>query len=68
MRGLIKAMLAGVILSGSAVIFAGCGEETGTKSETQVTGPGGKTTVTDQTTVKKSGENPPGLPGDAKNP
>ena len=40
--------------------FLGCGEKTtSTKKETEIKTPGGKTTITTETEVKKSGENPP---------
>ena len=39
--------------------FLGCAEKTTTKSETEVSTPTGKTTITTEKEVKKSGENPP---------
>jgi hypothetical protein len=68
MQKLINVALAGVMLAGFTIGLAGCGEETGVKSETTVKGPGGTTTVTDKQTVKQSGENPPAVPGDRKAP
>jgi hypothetical protein len=66
MRRFIGTALAGLILMGSTMVFVGCNDEAGTKSETQITGPGGKTTVTDETKIKQSGENPPPVPGGPK--
>jgi len=40
--------------------LAGCSEESGVKEQTQVTGPGGTTTVTKETKVETSGNNAPG--------
>src|SRR5262245_62008826 len=37
----------------------GCGEKVTTKKETEIKTPGGKTTITTETEVKKTGENPP---------
>jgi hypothetical protein len=67
MRKVIATLVGGVMLAGCSVAFVGCTDETGTKNETQVTGPQGTTTITDKTTVKKSGDNPPPVPG-ANNP
>jgi hypothetical protein len=39
--------------------FLGCAEKTTTKSETEVSTPQGKTTITTEKEIKKSGENPP---------
>jgi hypothetical protein len=55
----IGTLTAGAILTGFALGLAGCGEESSTKSETQVKTPGGTSTVTEKTTVDKSGKNPP---------
>jgi hypothetical protein len=67
MRKLIRAVLAGTMLAGFGIGLAGCtSEETGVKTETQIKGSGGTTTVTEKQTVKKSGENPPSVPGDTK--
>lgn len=67
MRKLVWATTAGVVLAGSSMLV-GCNEEAGVKTETQVKGPGGTATRTDQTTVKQSGQNPPSIPGDTKTP
>jgi hypothetical protein len=37
----------------------GCGEKATTKTETTITTPGGKTTVTTEKEVKQTGDNPP---------
>jgi len=39
--------------------LAGCAEKSTTKTESQVSTPNGKTTVTAEKEVKKTGENPP---------
>lgn len=43
----------------AALSLAGCGHETTSKSTEKVSGPGGTTTVTKETTVHQSGQNPP---------
>ncbi len=68
MKKLNRAMMAGMLLGGLSLGLAGCADESSVKSETQTKGPGGTTTVTDKTTVKKTGENPPAAPGDTKAP
>jgi hypothetical protein len=52
------------VLTGFFVIgLVGCMEKTASsKSETTITTPGGKTTVTTERAVKKSGDNPPNTP------
>ena len=37
----------------------GCADKSSKKTETEITTPGGKTTITTETDVKKTGENPP---------
>jgi hypothetical protein len=49
------ALLVGV----SLLSFVGCAEKASTKTTTETTGPGGKTTVTTEKEVKTTGENPP---------
>jgi len=39
--------------------FVGCADKSSTKSETEITTPGGKTTITTEKDVKQTGENPP---------
>jgi hypothetical protein len=56
MKRLITSILTFGILS---LGLAGCAEKTTTKTETQTSTPNGKTTVTAEKEVKKSGENPP---------
>jgi hypothetical protein len=68
MRKLFGAAVAGVILAGGSLALVGCTDETGSKTETQVKGPGGTTTVIDKTTVEKSGQNPPTVPTNPRNP
>jgi len=48
-----------VILGAMTLSFAGCAKESSTTSETTVSTPEGETTVTKETTVEQSGENPP---------
>jgi hypothetical protein len=62
MQKLTRALMAGMVLAGFGLGLAGCADESGVKTETQVKGPGGTTTVTDKETVKKTGENPPAVP------
>jgi hypothetical protein len=62
MRKLVSTTLAGALLLGLGVGMVGCSEETGSKVEEKVTTPGGTTTRTDSTTIKKSGDNPPMTP------
>jgi len=38
---------------------AGCSDKSSTKTETEITTPGGKTTITTEKDVKQTGENPP---------
>jgi hypothetical protein len=59
MRKFISATMAGVMMAGLGIGLAGCSDESSVKSETKATGPGGTTTVTDKTSVKTTGENPP---------
>ena len=48
------------LLIPSVLVFAvGCGHETKSKSTETVSGPGGSTTVTKETTVEQTGKNPP---------
>ena len=66
MRKMINTLMAGLILGGLSVGMSGCSEETGVKEQTKITTPGGTTTQTDQTNVKKSGDNPPLAPSEKK--
>ena len=59
MRKLISLAVACVFLTGFGIGLTGCSEESSVKDQTKVTTPGGTSTVTDQTTVKQSGKNPP---------
>jgi hypothetical protein len=52
-------MMMGVVVMGFGMGLSGCSDEAGTKKEAVTTGPGGKTTVTEETKIKQSGENPP---------
>jgi len=64
----IRTLGASVIVTGFALGLAGCGEESSTKSQTEVKTPGGTATVTEKTTVNKSGDNPPPINANPKNP
>jgi hypothetical protein len=69
MRRVVGTTLAGALLMGLGVGMVGCTDETGSKEEVKVTTPGGTTTRTDETKIKKSGDNPPMTPpGDAAKP
>jgi len=59
MRKLISATMAGVLLAGSSMALVGCSDESSEKKQTTIKTPGGTTTVTDQTKVQQSGQNPP---------
>ena len=51
---------AALMLSLFSLSMVGCAkDESSTKTETEMTTPGGKTTVTNEKTVKQTGENPP---------
>jgi hypothetical protein len=48
-----------LLLSLSALGMLGCAEKSSTKTETQITTPGGKTTITTEKEIKQTGDNPP---------
>ncbi len=56
MKRIISAIL---LLSLFSMVMIGCADKSTTKTETQMTTPGGKTTVTTEREVKQTGENPP---------
>jgi hypothetical protein len=64
MRKAITALLAPAILCGFTIVFSGCTEESGVKTDTTVKGPNGTTTEHRETTIDKKGENPPLLPSE----
>ncbi len=68
MRKVIHAFGAGLILTGLAVGLTGCTDESSSKTQTEVKTPGGTATVTEKTTVTKSGTNPPPVNDNIKNP
>jgi hypothetical protein len=68
MRKLMTTTLAVLALGGFSIGIVGCTEESGVESKTELKGPGGTTTVTEKTTVDKSGKNPPVAPGESKAP
>lgn len=52
-------VLCGVIALFGTGIMVGCGDTTSTKTEKTIKTPDGKTTVTEEKKVEKSGDNPP---------
>jgi len=58
MKKLITA-LTGTGLLALAMAITGCGETSTVKDQTEVKTPGGTTRVTDQKTIKQTGDNPP---------
>jgi hypothetical protein len=66
MRKLMTAMLAVAILSGLTIGMVGCTEEASVTKETTVKGPEGTSKVTEKSSVDKSGQNPPAVPGEPK--
>jgi hypothetical protein len=65
MRKVISAMLAPVVLCGCTVVFSGCSEESGVKTDTTVKSPdGSQTRETREIKVDKKGENPPLAPSE----
>ncbi len=60
MRKLISGIMMGVVVMGFGMGLSGCSDEASTKTQTTTTAPGGnKTTVTDEKSVKTTGDNPP---------
>jgi hypothetical protein len=67
MRKFISAVLAGFVLCGFTVVFSGCTEESGVKTETKLTAPDGSTTrQTNELKIDKKGENAPLAPAEKK--
>ena len=66
MRKLITTTLAVAILAGLTFGMVGCTEESSVTKETDVKAPGGTTKITEKTSVDKSGQNPPAIPGEPK--
>jgi hypothetical protein len=64
----IRTFVAGLVVTGLSIVLAGCGEESSSKSQTEVKTPEGSSTVTEKTTVNKSGNNPPPVSPPNKNP
>ena len=48
-----------LLLTLFSVGIVGCADKSSTKTETEITTPGGKTTITTEKDVKQTGENPP---------
>lgn len=56
----MKSLLAVALLfSVCSLGLTGCAEKEKSSSETKITTPGGSTTITHETEVKKEGKNPP---------
>lgn len=56
----MKRLLASAIVLGACSIgLFGCAEKESAKKETSITTPAGKTTISTETEVKKTGKNPP---------
>lgn len=56
----MKLLMSLVVLTGLVSLgMTGCAKEASTKTESTVSTPEGETTVTEETTVEQSGENPP---------
>ena len=58
MKRTVTAILGVCLLS---IGLVGCGDKSTKKTETTVTTPGGKTTVTTEKEVKQTGDNPPAV-------
>jgi hypothetical protein len=65
MKKLITA-LAGTGLLTLSMAVIGCGEKSEVKTEDKISSPGGTTTITKESKVKQTGENPP--PAGTTNP
>lgn len=63
MRKLSNATMVGVVLAGFGIGLSGCSDESSEKKETVIKTPGGTSTVTEKSTVKTSGDNPPAPKG-----
>lgn len=59
MKRSAAAIIALGLLCAAPLCMVGCAKKSTTSEETTVSTPEGKTTVTTETEVKKSGENPP---------
>ena len=56
----MKRIISSVLILGLFSLgMIGCAEKSSTKTETEITTPGGKTTITTEKDVKQTGENPP---------
>ena len=56
MKHMIAATL---VISVLSIGFVGCSDKTTIKRETEISTPGGTTTITTEQEVKKTGDNPP---------
>lgn len=59
MRKLLRLTMMGILAAGLGLNLAGCSDEATSERTATVSGPDGKTKVTEKTTVEKSGNNPP---------
>lgn len=59
MRKLLRVTMMGILAAGLGINLAGCSDQATSEKQSTESGPGGKTTVTEKTTVKQSGDNPP---------
>jgi hypothetical protein len=59
MNKLIRVSMATVMTIGLGLGLAGCSDEASDTVKREIKSPGGTTTVTDKTTVKTTGDNPP---------
>jgi hypothetical protein len=64
----IRTFGASLVLAAFGLGLAGCTDESSSKTQTEVKTPGGTATVTEKTTVTKSGSNPPRVDDKLKNP
>jgi hypothetical protein len=66
MRKFVNTFLVGVVLASGSIVISGCNDETGTKTETKISTPGGTTTEARETKVDKTGQNPPLAPSEKR--
>jgi hypothetical protein len=55
----MRSFFLSLLIPSVLVFVVGCGHETKSKTTETVSGPGGSTTVTKETTVEQTGKNPP---------
>jgi hypothetical protein len=59
-KGVAAALMTGLVGLGG---LAGCTQESGVERETTIKGPEGTTTIEQESTIRKSGDNPPPVTG-----